>query len=52
MNWGDLRNISDDRNIAETLQCHNSWVIRQKGASQDGFFKKTRHDKIYEKQTF
>ena len=31
---------------------HNSSVIRQKGESQNGCFKKAKHAKISKKQTF
>ena len=34
------------------LDTFKSSVIRQKGESQNGFFKKTKHAKFSEKQTF
>ena len=36
----------------DTVAICNSSVIRQKGESQNGCFKKAKHAKISEKQTF
>ena len=44
--------LEDTEHGCETFQNVNSSVIRQKGESQNGCFKNTKHAKFSEKQTF
>ena len=36
-------------NISVGVKNHSGWVIRQKGESQNGYFKKTKYVKLSEK---
>ena len=47
-----LFRITAQPKLRKYLQCYFSSVIRQKGESQNGCFKKTKHAKFSEKRTF
>ena len=46
------RSFTESAELKYTIDYINKSVIRQKGESQTGCFKKTKHAKFFEKRTF
>ena len=44
--------FTESAELKYTIDYSNKLVIRQKGESQTGCFKKTKHAKFFEKRTF